>query len=74
MRLLDYGYQTTFWSDFTIADKFSVELVKDTYKRAKEEWSDSRIYGTELSMVLNHKCWQHYNNSNTILSKLYLEL
>ena len=42
--------------------------------RAKEEWNDDRIYGTELSMVLNHECWQHYNNGNIILSKLYSEL
>ena len=74
MRLLDYECQTTFWQDFTIADKFGLEAVKDTYKRAKEEWGDDRIYGTELSMVLNHKCWQHYNDGDTSLSKLYAEL
>lgn len=73
MRLLDYECQTTFWQDFTIADKFGLEAVKDTYERAKEEWGDDRIYGTELSMVLNHKCWQHYNGGNAILSKLYSE-
>ena len=61
------------WSGI-IADKFGVEAIKDTYKRAKEEWSDDRIYGAELSMVLNHKCWQHYNDGNIILSKLYSEL
>ena len=74
MRLLDYECQTTFWQDFTIADKFGLEAVKDTYNRARTEWGDDRIYGTELSMVLNHKCWQHYNAKNTVLSKLYAEL
>ena len=74
MRLLDYECQTTFWEDFSIADKFGVEAVKDTYRRAKAEWGDDCIYGTELSMVLNHKCWQHYNGGNTNLSKLYSEL
>lgn len=29
--------QTTFWSDFTIAEKFGVEAIKDTHKRAKDE-------------------------------------
>lgn len=71
---MDYECQTTFWEDFSIADKFGVEAIKDTYKRAKEQWNDDRIYGTELSMVLNHKCWQHYNSGNIILSKLYSEL
>ena len=74
MRLLDYECQTTFWEDFSIADRFGAKAIKDTYERAKEEWSDDRIYGTELSMVLNHKCRQHYNNGNIILSKLYSEL
>ena len=74
MRLLDYECQTTFWQDFTIADKFELDAVRDTYNRARAEWGDDRIYGTELSMVLNHKCWQHYNNGNIILSKLYSEL
>lgn len=74
MRLLDYECQTTFWEDFSIADRFGLEAVRDTYNRAKVEWGDDRIYGTELSMVLNHKCWQHYNAKNAILSKLYAEL
>ena len=74
MRLLDYECQTTFWEDFSIADKFGLEAVQDTYNRARAEWGDDRIYGTELSMVLNHKCWQHYNAKNTVLSKLYAEL
>lgn len=65
--------QTTFWQDFTIADKFGLEAVKDTYKRAKEKWGDDRIYGTELSMVFSHKCWYYYERNNT-LSKLYADL
>lgn len=74
MQLLDYECQTTFWQDFAIADKFGLKAIKDTYKRAKSEWGNDRIHGTELSMVLNHKCWQHYNSDSTILSKLYSEL
>ena len=73
MRLLDYECQTTFWQDFTIADKFGLDAVRDTYNRARAEWGDDRIYGTELSMVLNHKCWYHYERNNT-LSKLYAVL
>ena len=55
MRLLDYECQTTFWQDFSIAEKFGKEAIIDTYKRAKKEWGKDKIYGTELSMVLNHK-------------------
>ena len=33
---IDMGYEpkTTFWDDFTIADKFGVKAVEDTYRRA----------------------------------------
>ena len=55
MRLLDYECKTTFWSDFSIAERFGAEAVRDTYKRAKAEWERDRVYGIELSMVLNHK-------------------
>lgn len=74
MWLLDYECQTTFWSDFTIAERFGAEAVRDTYKRAKAEWERDRVYGTELSMVLNHKCWYWYGKQNEELSKLYAKL
>lgn len=33
-----YDPMTTFWEDFSIADKYSIAGVKDTYKRAFSEW------------------------------------
>lgn len=69
------GYRpiTTFWMDFDIADRFGVAAVKDTYKRAFHEWKTDYRYLTELVMVLNHKCWQHYERNNE-LSELYATL
>lgn len=55
MKLLDYECQTTFWEDFSIAEHFGEEAIKDTYKKARAEWEHDPVYGTELSMVLNHK-------------------
>lgn len=69
-----YKQKTTFWMDFSIADNFGVKAVKDTYKRAFKEWKSDHIYLTELAMVMNWKCWQHYDNGNEELSKLYEEL
>ena len=74
MKLLDYECQTTFWEDFSIAELFGEGAVRDTYKRAKAEWENNRIYGTELSMVLNHKYWYWYEEQNAKLSQLYAEL
>lgn len=65
---------TTFWTDFSIADKFGIKAVKDTFKRAFEEWKSDYKYLTELVMVLNHKCWDHYSKGNEKLSALYSDL
>lgn len=48
------GYEpiTTFWQDFSIADKFGNNAVADTYRRAKSEWKDNYKYWTELCHVL----------------------
>ena len=70
---MSYEFKTTFWMDFTIADKFGIEAVKDTFKRAFSEWKTNYIYLTELTLVINWKCWQHYENNNIEISKLYSE-
>ena len=66
-----YQMQTTFWLDFTIADKFGTEAVKDTFQRAFKEWKSNYIYLTELAIVTNWKCWEHYEKGNTELSEMY---
>ena len=52
MRLLDYECQTTFWQDFSIAEKFGKEAIIDTYKRAKKEWGKDKIYGTNYGQSI----------------------
>ena len=66
------GYKpiTTFWGDFSIAEKFGVKAVNDTFKRAFEEWKDNYKFLTELVMVLNHKIWQWYEK-NDELARVY---
>lgn len=72
---LPNGYEmtTTFWTDFTIADCFGVAAIKDTFKRAFNEWKGNYIYLTELVIVLNHKMWQHYERDDA-LAILYNDL
>ena len=69
-----YEGKTTFWSDFTIAERFGEDAVRDTYKRAFSEWKDNVEYVTELVLVLNWKLWEHYKANNISISKLYDEL
>lgn len=71
----EYNYTTisTFWDDFTIADRFGIKAIQDTYNRAFKEWRTNYKMLTELVMVLNHKIWQHYE-SNEVIAKLYNNL
>lgn len=71
-----FGYDciTTFWEDFAIADRFGLNAVKDTFKRAFNEWKTDYKYLTELVIVLNHRCWMHHGKGNMALSQLYAEL
>ena len=76
MTMVMNGYRcvTTFWEDFTIAEIIDgADGVKDTYKRAFEEWKTDYKYLTELVMVLNWKIWQHYEKKPE-LAKLYEDL
>lgn len=68
-----YEPKTTFWSDFTIAERFGVSAIKDTYDRSIKSWKEDIVYMTELSMVLNHKGWI-YHETNEKLSQYYFNL
>lgn len=62
-----------FWQDFTIADRFGVSAIKDTYERAFEGWKDNVEYYASLVMTLNHKIWEWYEKDEAV-AKLYNEL
>lgn len=76
MIFCGYETMTTFYEDFTIADMFGIDAIKDTYKRAFAEWKDDYKYLTELVMVLNWKMWAHYKDNKEyaeLYEKLYYE-
>ena len=70
MQMIGYEPRTTFWMDFSIADAFGIDAVKDTFNRSFRDWKSNHVYLTELVMVLNHKIWQHYEN-NEPLARVY---
>lgn len=69
------GYRpfTTFFEDFSIAETFGADAVRETYSRAFEEWKSDYKYLTELVLILNWKIWEHYQSNDT-LATLYNEL
>lgn len=66
-----YEMQTTFWQDFTIAEAFGPAAVVDTFERAFKEWRGNTVYVTELALVMNWKCWKHYEDGNMEYSRMY---
>lgn len=73
MQECGYEVRTTFWDDFSIAERFGSQAIEDTYNRAFEEWKPNVEYITELVLVLNWKIWQHESN-NEGFARLYNEL
>jgi len=70
-----FGYKqiTTFFQDFSIADAFGINAVKDTYKRGLEYAKTDYKVLTEFVMVLNWKIWEHYE-TNEALARVYNDL
>ncbi len=66
--------ESTFRDDFTIADRFGMDGIKDTYKRAFKHWKDDLQYLTELVIVLNWKGWYWVDHWRDDYSRLYIDL
>ena len=73
-ELFGYTQKTTFFEDFSIADRFGLNAIKDTYNRAFNSWKTNYIYLTELVMVLNWKMWIWYEREDEEKSMLYQKL
>lgn len=68
---MNYEYFTTFWQDFDVAEIYGENAIRDTAKRAFDEWKDDVKYLTELVMIINHKCWDFYHTGAMRMSELY---
>lgn len=60
-----------FMQDFRIADRFGVRAIKDTFKRAHDEWKDNADYYASFVMTLNHLLWYHYEHGNEEYARIY---
>src|SRR5690554_3758476 len=69
------GYKpiTTYYTDLSIADRFGLDAIKDTYNKViKSEIGYKEL--TEFVMALNWKIWEHYESGNEELARLYDKL
>ena len=67
-----YKPKTTFYTDFSIADKFGIHAIKETFETAFNEWKSNYEYLTELVMVMSWKSFEHQYNYE--YCKLYSDL
>lgn len=73
--MTEYQPMTTFFSDYSIAEFMEGENgIRDTYKRAFNEWKNDIKYITEMCMVLNHKIWEWYERGKHATAMVYDEL
>lgn len=52
--------QTTFYSDFKLANAFGLSTVEHFFKRTFAEWQHDYKYMTELTIALNAILWELY--------------
>lgn len=74
-QILGNGYElkTTFWEDFTIADSFGLEAIRDTFNRSFYNWKNDVEYITELAMVMSWKSCYYYDKNQEYMN-LYSDL
>ena len=48
MKENGYEVKTTFWEDFSIAERFGLSAIQDTFNRAFKEWKEDYEFLTEL--------------------------
>lgn len=72
-EMTGYEPKTTLWQDFSIADRFGLDAIRDTYNRAKDYVGGDPELMAELTLVLNHKIWQWYETKEGI-ARLYNDL
>lgn len=70
------GYHpiTTFYSDFSIANKFGPDAIKNTYERSWSYAISNYKILTEFVMALNWQLWARSDNGQIVLAKVYNDL
>ena len=69
-NVMERGYKTTFYQDFSVAERFGKDAIVDTFNRSFGMWKNNYKYLTELVIVLNHKIFDLFN-VNRDMASLY---
>lgn len=73
-----YTQRTTFWDDFTLAEKIGLPAIERTYRNAFNSWKTDVVFITELALVLNWKMLymdeRHMAEKSVMYYKCWVEL
>lgn len=73
LKLPGESVTTTFWNDFSIAEKFGKDAIKDTFDKTFSSWKHDYRYLTNLVITLNYKSWD-WAEKNEDIAELYVSL
>ena len=73
-----YTQRTTFWDDFTLAEKLGLPAIERIYRNAFNSWKTDVVFITELVLVLNWKMLymdeRHMTEKSVMYNKFWVEL
>jgi len=72
-KMLDFKFESTFWEEFSIAEDYGVDGVKEHYNLVFPQWKDNLKYLTELVLVLNLKLFIWFKVDDD-LGRMYEQL
>lgn len=72
-KMLNYKFESSFWEEFSIAENYGRDAVKEHYDLVFSQWKDNLKYLTELVLVLNIKIFIWYGVDDD-LGQMYDQL
>jgi len=64
-------YKSIFWKEFSRAEIRGLEAVQNLWNKVFQENKDNVTKMAELTLVLNWKSWNHYDDGQDELGDLY---
>lgn len=68
------GFSTTFFMDFSIADRFGDDAIKDTFERAFNEWKGGLPLPYRSCNRFESKIWEWYEAGNEPRARIYNDM
>ena len=65
-KMFDFKFESSFWEEFSIAENYGTDGIREHYKVVFDQWKDNLKFLTELVLVLNIKIFLWYGVDDTI--------